>query len=170
MSKFKEGDVVVCEAEDYNYVTFQKKYTVIRENFGSPHFYLVDDEGDESIYSDQYFKLSQEVLTTEQVIEQFCTEETPVNAPVVSDGLSTSYYQLKITNKNGDTIDCEMGDVIRCTVGDNFSLGNVLKAARRMYEASQGRGKKDVSMNYDANKIAYFAKEFADFYGSKNEK
>ena len=81
---------------------------------------------------------------------------------VTSDGGPTSYYELVITNRKGEAISCQMSDIIRCTVGDNFSLGNVLKAARRMYEASQGRGKKDVTMTYDANKISYFAKEFAE--------
>lgn len=99
----------------------------------------------------------------------FDEEGISVNQPVVSDGLSTSYYKLTITNKAGDKIDCEMGDVIRAVVGNDFDLGNVLKAARRMYEASQGRGKKDVTMHYDANKIAYFSKEFADWNEDTNE-
>jgi hypothetical protein len=145
-------------------------------------YYLTHSPRDDRTYFDDHkfeeFHFPAPVyLNTQEVIDAFLGKglsEKPLNycdnKPVVSDGLSTSYYQLKITNKDGDTIDCEMGDVIRCAVGDNFSLGNVLKAARRMYEASQGRGKKDVSMEYDANKIAYFAKEFADFYGSSNEK
>lgn len=93
--------------------------------------------------------------------------ELPEESAIVSDGLSTSYYQLTITNADGESIECEMGDVIRCVYGDNFPLGNIAKAARRMYEASQGRGKKDVSIQYDANKISYFAQDFAQAYGDK---
>lgn len=86
-----------------------------------------------------------------------------VEQPVTSDGGSTSYYALTITNKAGEYLSCQVGDVIRAMVGNDFDLGNVLKACRRMYEAAQGRGKKDVTMHYDANKIAYFSKEFADW-------
>lgn len=123
--------------------------------------YLTYEMWDEAYFEDH---TSEEVFL-ETPVELSEKDMSISDKPVVSDGLSTSYYQLTITNKAGESINCEMGDVIRCTVGDNFSLGNVLKAARRMYEASQGRGKKDVSMDYDANKIAYFSREFADFYG-----
>lgn len=78
----------------------------------------------------------------------------------VSDGGSSDYYKLTIKNKAGEEIQCEMGDIIRCVYGDNFSLGNIAKAARRMYEASQGRGKEGASIAYDANKVRYFASEF----------
>lgn len=99
-----------------------------------------------------------------KMIENYDEIATPhSNAPIVSDGGSTDYYKLTITNKAGQDLACEMGDVIRAVVGNDFDLGNVLKACRRMYEASQGRGKKDVSIHYDANKIAYFSREFADW-------
>lgn len=87
--------------------------------------------------------------------------------PIISDGGSSSYYALTITNKAGQSIDCQMGDIIRCVYGDNFSLGNIAKACRRMYEASQGRGKQDVSIDYDARKISYFANEYSHWHKGK---
>lgn len=80
---------------------------------------------------------------------------------IKSDGSSSSYYALTITNKAGQSIDVETGDIIRALVGNDFDLSNIVKACRRMYEASQGRGKEGSSIEYDANKIVYFAKEFA---------
>jgi hypothetical protein len=80
---------------------------------------------------------------------------------IKSDGSSSSYYALTITNKAGQSIDVETGDIIRALVGNDFDLSNIVKACRRMYEASQGRGKAGSSIEYDANKIVYFAKEFA---------
>ncbi len=144
--------------------------TALSENDHTKGGYYVDADGvmgystrnDREYYDDQeYEEFNFAVAPATTPVE--LTEEA-VQGVVVSDGLSTSYYQLTITNKAGEIINCEMGDVIRCVFGDNFSLGNIVKAARRMHEASQGRGKKDVSMRYDANKIAYFSSEYADFY------
>ena len=84
---------------------------------------------------------------------------------VKSDGGSSGYYALTITNKAGETIECQTGDVIAALVGDNFALGNVVKALRRIYECSQGRGKADVDMAYDVNKSKYFLDDFLGRYG-----
>ncbi|QFU04567.1 hypothetical protein FIU82_05995 [Pseudoalteromonas sp. THAF3] len=80
-------------------------------------------------------------------------------APVKSDGGSSAYYTLTITNKNGETFECETGDIIRALVANDFSLGNIVKACRRVSEALQGRGKEGVDPAYDLNKIIYFAEE-----------
>lgn len=78
---------------------------------------------------------------------------------VKSDGGSSSYYELTITNKAGETIKVETGDVIRAIVGNDFDFGNIIKAARRMYLATQGMGKEGTDLSYDANKIRYFLSE-----------
>ncbi len=91
------------------------------------------------------------------------------SATIVSDGGSSSYYTFTISNKAGESIVVETGDVIRCMVGDNFSLGNVVKACRRMWEESQGRGKAGGSLDYDANKNDYFSKEFSYWYGKEKQ-
>lgn len=81
------------------------------------------------------------------------------DSPVKSDGGSSAYYELTLTNKHGDSIQCETGDVIRSLVHNDFSLGNIVKACRRVAEAQQGRGKEGVTPEYDLNKIIYFAQE-----------
>jgi len=78
---------------------------------------------------------------------------------VVSDGGSSKYYEIIITNKAGESIKVEMGDIIRACVANDFDLGNIMKACRRISEAKQGRGKAGASVEYDANKIVYFANE-----------
>lgn len=87
-----------------------------------------------------------------------------VSQPIKSDGGSSDYYKLTITNKDGESLQCETGDVLRAMVGNDYDLSNVIKAARRMYEASQGRGKEGATIEYDANKIIYFANEFAHWH------
>jgi hypothetical protein len=85
---------------------------------------------------------------------------------VISDGGSTNgYYEITLTNKSGETFTCQMGDVIRATVANDFDLGNIMKACRRISEAVQGRGKSGTNISYDCNKIKYFADEVAHFQG-----
>lgn len=79
--------------------------------------------------------------------------------PIKSDGGSSSYYELTITNKAGESIKCETGDVIRALVGNDFDFGNCVKALRRMYLASLGMGKEGTNIPYDCNKIRYFISE-----------
>lgn len=83
---------------------------------------------------------------------------------VKSTGGSSSYYQLTITNKAGETIAVETGDILRALVGNDFDLSNIVKACRRAYEASQGRGKQGASIAYDMKKVEYFAQEFAHWH------
>ena len=79
--------------------------------------------------------------------------------PVKSDGGSSAYYEITVTNKHGETFQCETGDIIRALVNNDFTLGNIVKACRRVSEAEQGRGKEGTSTSYDLNKIIYFAED-----------
>lgn len=81
-------------------------------------------------------------------------------SPIVSDGGSSPYYRFKIKSSiTGEEIEVETGDVIRAMVANDFDLGNILKACRRISEAKQGRGKAGTDVAYDCNKIAYFAEQ-----------
>lgn len=91
-------------------------------------------------------------------------DDKEASQPIKSDGGSSDYYKLTIINKAGESIQCETGDVFRAMVGNDFDLSNILKAARRMYEASQGRGKEGATIEYDANKIIYFANEYKHWH------
>jgi len=78
---------------------------------------------------------------------------------IVSDGGSTPYYQITITNDKGETFNCELNDILRDVFNNQWDLCNIVKASRRISEARQGKGKKDVSIQYDAKKIIWFAEE-----------
>ena len=80
-----------------------------------------------------------------------------------SDGGSSDYYKITLTNKAGESIKVEMGDIIRQAFNNDFDLGNIVKACRRITEAKQGRGKAGVDIAYDANKIIYFANEIKEW-------
>jgi hypothetical protein len=82
---------------------------------------------------------------------------------VESDGGSTEYYQIEITNGLGETFNCELNDILRDVFNNQWDLCNIVKASRRISEARQGKGKKDVSIQYDANKIIWFAKEIKKY-------
>lgn len=122
----------------------------------------------ESVEKHWYVKPDIESVHTQQ--ESFIPKKESVDTqPVKSDGGSSSYYQLKtVVSKdsikelpNGNfEINLETGDVIDMLVGGNFDLGNATKALRRIYQASLGKGKEGIDMNYDANKINYFVKDF----------
>lgn len=93
-------------------------------------------------------------------IDQVCsaTVEVPTSK-VKSDGGSSSYYELTITNKAGESIKCVTGDVIRALVGNDFDFGNCVKALRRMYLETLGVGKEGTDIPYDCNKVRYFLSE-----------
>jgi len=78
---------------------------------------------------------------------------------VESDGGSTKYYQITITNDKGESFNCELNDILRDVFNNQWDLCNIVKASRRISEARQGKGKKDVSIQYDAKKIIWFAEE-----------
>lgn len=101
--------------------------------------------GARTMYFSKYFELAK--------------DDTSKSSTVKSDGGSSSYYELIITNKAGESIKCETGDVIRALVGNDFDFGNCVKALRRMYLASLGMGKEGTNIPYDCNKIRYFISE-----------
>lgn len=97
-----------------------------------------------------------EKLGLKEPREAAVSSETPIK----SDGGSSAYYRFSITSSiTGETMEVETGDVIRHMVGNDFDLGNIIKACRRIHQAKQGKGKEGTDVGYDANKIAYFAEQ-----------
>lgn len=88
---------------------------------------------------------------------------------VKSDGGSTSYYELPLSERmvSGilaqiDAIEqptLQTGDVIELLVGNDFDAGNVIKALRRIFESKKGKGKEGVEQTYDIKKCHYFIDE-----------
>ena len=119
---------------------------------------------------DDYCTYEQFLEEDGQEIDLHGFSEVVEDAPVVSDGGSSSYYKLTIVNKEGEQLECELGDILRVIVGNDFDLSNIVKACRRAYEASQGRGKDGVSIAYDMNKVKYFADEFKHWHTLEDNK
>lgn len=85
-----------------------------------------------------------------------------------STGGSSGYYQLKvlvekesITERDSGVMEValETSDIIQALVNNDFDLGNIVKATRRVSEKMQGRGKQGTPIEYDLTKIAHFANE-----------
>ena len=93
----------------------------------------------------------------EQVYNNEC------KSPIKSDGSSSDYYKLTITrSSDGQQFQCELGDILYSVFGGDFNLGNIVKACRRMFLASKGGGKEGTDIQYDANKIKWFADDFVE--------
>ena len=95
-------------------------------------------------------------------VEESQAEIHEQSSKTKSDGSSSDYYKLTINDNPA-----EVEDVIYALVGGDFILGNILKACRRMYLDSKGEGKEGVDMQYDANKIIYFANSYERRFGEK---
>lgn len=97
------------------------------------------------------------------------------NSSVKSDGGSSSYYELRLkvpTDKISaieehpevSIVKLETGDLIRVLVDNDFDLGNVIKAVRRIHLAKMGVGKMGTSVEYDLKKSDYFLNEWYKSY------
>lgn len=152
MSKFKIGDRV-----RFNHSGFPVDYGTIVEHFGDdgPDEWWIewDSNGATQTCEEEWLTLITEESQAEIHEQSFKTK---------SDGSSSDYYKLNI---NGNPVEVE--DVIYAMVGGDFILGNILKACRRMYLDSKGEGKEGVDMQYDANKIIYFANSYVKRFGEK---
>lgn len=122
---------------------------------------LIMHAGDDFSYFDRHENPEETLESLQTLLDKKVIVNEEVAQPVKSDGGSSNYYKLTITNKAGESIQCETGDVIRCMVGNDFTLGNIIKACRRMYQASLGKGKDGASIEYDNKKIQYFSDDFS---------
>ncbi len=90
------------------------------------------------------------------------------NATSKPKGGSSDYYKLTMTLESDRVSDEELGvsvvsmetsDIINTLVDNDFDLGNIIKACRRVSEKANGRGKDANDIRYDLNKIKWFADE-----------
>ena len=118
------------------------------------------------VYSGIKLNNSTNILSTSKnnpPINKFLSELDKDTKEVQSDGGSTQYYQIEITNSNGEKFNCELNDILRDVFNNQWDLCNIVKASRRISESRKGQGKKDVSIQYDANKIIWFAEEIKKY-------
>lgn len=153
MSKFKIGDRVRFDRPDHpvDYGTITEPCGCFVDN---PTWWVTWDSDGISQYSEEQW------LTL--ITEESQAEIHEQSSKTKSDGGSSDYYKLNI---NGNPVEVE--DVIYALVGGDFILGNILKACRRMYLDSKGQGKEGIDMEYDKNKIVYFANSYVNRFGGK---
>ena len=159
----KNGDVYVALSDRPDTLSREKdtgRYIIIR----SPDGRICLSTGD--IKKRGYILQGNERIVTKPLNRPPFWLSLEPNAPVVSDGKSSSYYNLllneRLTKKikdqleKGEPLNLETGDIIEMMFGNDFDFGNIEKALRRIFEAKHGRGKAGVDIKYDINKCHYF--------------
>lgn len=166
MNKFKIGNVVEILNNNHGYSEdFTGQSTEIIEVFGgcaTDGCYEVRVNYKDGSCTYLTFNEENLKLVRSADVEESQTEIHEQSSKTKSDGSSSDYYKLTI---NGNPAEVE--DVIYAMVGGDFTLGNILKACRRMYLDSKGQGKEGIDMQYDANKIIYFANSYVKRFGEK---
>lgn len=145
--------MTVAESKEFKVKDDDTKYYLSQYESGNYFVWWYDEE-----------KIFREVdYPPETVVQHFDSGNWKFvgedKSSIKSDGGSSPYYELTITNKAGESIKCETGDVIRALVGNDFDFGNCVKALRRMYLATLGMGKEGTDIPYDCNKVRYFLGE-----------
>ena len=94
--------------------------------------------------------------------------DMPMKQPVKSDGLSSSYYTIplsdQIIERINETKTIETEDIIKCGFNNDFDFGNALKSLKRLYECVNGGGKEGNDMRYEINKIKYSLDKIERYY------
>ncbi len=167
MSKFKTGDIVriVNDTMGYTENFTGQESEVTKASNGICCLRLTYKNGCKTtILSFKDDNLELVKAGDDSVVQQSVDEPAQdITNKITSTGGSSDYYKLNI---NGNHVETE--DVIYAMVGGDFALGNALKALRRMYLDSEGRGKEGVDMSYDANKVKYFVDSFVKRFGEIN--
>ena len=98
----------------------------------------------------------------------------PRKAPIKSDGKSSSYYDINLSEKTKKFI-AENGYVktehlIYDMFGNDFDFGNAFKSLVRAYGITQGSGKLGNTVEYEINKVIYSANKIEEYKGENLEK
>jgi hypothetical protein len=120
-------------------------------------------------------KVHEDLVDELKEMERESEEVAAAVVPVKSDGGSSSYYQLELMlaadkikevaeHPEVKIVKLETGDIIRALVDNDFDLGNIIKAIRRIHQAKKGTGKAGTDVEYDCKKIEYFLKEWYSAY------
>lgn len=93
------------------------------------------------------------------------------NKPIVSDGKSSSYYDLKLSQKTVDFI-VENGYIktehlIYDVFNNDFDAGNAFKSLVRAWGTISGAGKQGNSLQYEINKIEYSINKIREYRGEE---
>jgi hypothetical protein len=93
------------------------------------------------------------------------------NKPIISDGKSSSYYDLKLSQKTIDFI-VENGYVktehlIHDIFYNDFDAGTAFKSLVRAWGTINGSGKQGNSLQYELNKIDYSVNKIREYRGEE---
>ena len=120
------------------------------------YVWVENDEGVIDYFYPKKFELFEEGVEDKPV------SKDSVNG-IPSDGGSSDYYFTKLPRHLIDQIvetgGIEIKDIIRYVFDNNADAFNIVKAQKRIVEASKGKGKLGITALYDANKIKFFANE-----------
>ena len=89
--------------------------------------------------------------------------------PIESDGKSSSYYDLKLSQKTidfikeNDYVKTEM--LIYDVFNNDFDFSNAFKSLVRAWGTVNGAGKKGNSLDYELNKIEYSVNKIREYRG-----
>lgn len=117
-------------------------------------------------------KLCTPVKVVESHSQAKTTERKPKTSkkePIESDGKSSSYYDLQLSQKTIDFIK-ENGyvktEMLIYDIFDNdFDFSNAFKSLVRAWGTVNGAGKKGNSLNYELNKIEYSVNKIREYRG-----
>lgn len=167
MSKFKIGDKVQV-------VSLQETYrgdcnipvgcvgTVVSHCVGGGYLnYVVEFQDNEGVCKSWSWNESNLELVKKCVKVETVSKDNVNGIP--SDGGSSDYYFTKLPqhliNQIVETGGIEIKDIIRYVFDNSADAFNIVKAQKRIVEASKGKGKSGITALYDANKIKFFANE-----------
>lgn len=132
----KRGDICTVRTVEQDHLTVEE------EHDGKGYYYTLEPS---------YFELVESVTQTKD------------EAPIKSDGGSSSYYFTKIPqhliDKIVETGGIEIKDIVRYVYDNDADAFNIVKAQKRIIESRKGKGKEGIDMLYDMKKIVYFANE-----------
>lgn len=100
----------------------------------------------------------------------------PIVGPIKSDGGSSSYYDLPLmgdllkeidSRRVGDISYIKTEELIQTVFKNNFSFGTLFKSLIRAQSVVDGVGKAGNDLEYECNKIIYYANQIKELYGNK---
>jgi hypothetical protein len=88
--------------------------------------------------------------------------------PIKSDGGSSSYYDLQLSDKVVEFIKengyVKTEQLIRDVFGNDFDFANAFKSLVRAYKTTKGVGKEGNDIKYELNKIRYSCNKIEEEY------
>ncbi len=182
MSKFKLGDeVTLREDSEWNCEEYSSgnpfgvKGVVQEIREGDPmNIVLVWDNGCTNTYSDKDLDFWEE----DNGVPMQEPSETPPVGKIKSTGDSSSYYDLNVSddllhrlNTRSEEGRCyiKTEEIIHYLLDDSFPFGTAFKSLVRALQETRGSGKEGNDLNYECNKIKYYADSIVEYYGGEDE-